>query len=186
MLWNSDTMLAQVGSGRRRKRPGLRLNKLLKCAPELRDPRAEDLPYLWAAYRLGWRADGALADNLAAGPEFDQAVMEAFGGFPAVLVADLGGRPQGVFVLPWASRATTVYAEWFPWARPRTRLAGWARLLAGLRSARKLLVFARPSDDQFFQHLAHYGLLRGKGAIPRFFEDGLCFMFVSAGEALSE
>lgn len=171
-----------AGSGRRKKRPGLRLNRLLRHAPEVRGPLDADLPYLWAAYRLGWRSDGLLADGLAAGPEFDDALAGVFGTFPAVLVAEQYGRPQGLFVLPWASRASTIHADWLPWARGRTRLAGWARVLAGLRDTRKLLVFAKPQDDQFFQHLSHYGLLRGKGPIPRFFDEGACVLFVSAGE----
>lgn len=179
-------MQGQAGSGRRRKRPGLRLNRLLRHAPEVREPREADMPFLWAAYRLGWRADGMLPDGLEAGPMFDEAVGAAFGGFPVLLVAEQFGRPQGVFALPWASRATTAHADWFPWAKPRTRLAGWARLIAGLRDTRKLVIFAKPEDDQFFQHLSHYGLLRGKGPIPRFFDHGPSVLFVSAGERIEE
>lgn len=174
----------QAGSGRRKKRPGLRLTRLLRYAPEVRAPLAADMPYLWAAYRLGWRSDGLLPDGLEAGDGFDEAIGATFGSFPAVLVATQYGRPQGVFVLPWTSRATTAHADWFPWAKARTRLAGWARLLAGLRDTRKLIVFAKPEDDQFFQHLAHYGLLRGKGPIPRFFDNGPSVLFVSAGERI--
>ena len=64
------------------------------------------------------------------------------------------------------------HCYWFPEATPRNRLELALRFLIDMKARYKLLVWVKPADWKFYDHICKYGVLRTVGKLRDFYPDG--------------
>lgn len=147
----------------------------------MRATDADDMKYLYAAWRLGAAPLRAIeADNT---PE---AFTEAFAEHIAsrfqvayTLLATPPNRdtmPVGVVfgILPFYQQPVMWFGDflWFPWASPRNKLEAAVHFLNQMRKQYAMIGFSEPSAIPFFEHICRYGVARRAGTVFDVFEEG--------------
>lgn len=131
----------------------------------------EDLPYIFAAYRLGGLPDleKMIGPGLK-GPDFDDQfeilVDVAYDAAWTIYAHSKEGYgPVGiVFGRNFAEVMWIGDMQWFPWASSRNKIEGTARFLLSIRDKDFTGMWSsRPETADFYNHLASYGLIRRLG-----------------------
>jgi hypothetical protein len=160
--------------------------QLLKRKPRIRQTQDSDLRYLWAAYRLGFWADAIDAE--LSQKAFEQKVYETLGmaDYDWIVDARQGDniRPVGLILahaLP-DGRRIEPHVDWFPWATPRNKLEGLAAYLRDVGKRFKILVYVEQAEQNFWERLKQYRLLRHGCKIIDYFDRGEhAFFFYTVG-----
>jgi hypothetical protein len=142
---------------------------------------ADDMKYLYAAWRLGAKPlDKIQSDNA---PE---AFTAAFHDHVAIryhvaytLIATPPGKstmPVGVVfgVKPFYQEPVMWIGDflWFPWASKRNKLEAAVHFLNQMRKENAIIGFAEPEAIPFFEHICRYGVLRRAGTFFDIFSEG--------------
>jgi len=161
-------------------------DSLLKRKPRVRQTQDSDLRYLWAAYRLGFWADDVDAE--LSKEAFQEKVIEtlARADYDWIVEARQNDnmRPVGVILahaLP-DGRRIEPHVDWFPWATPRNKLEGLAAFLREVSKRFKILVYVEEREQNFWERLKQYRLLRhGCKVIDHFDRGEHAFFFYTVG-----
>lgn len=142
---------------------------------------ADDMKYLYAAWRLG---NGVL--SVIATDNNPEAFTEAFTEHVSVrfqtaytLIAAPPGKdamPVGVVfgIKPFYGHAVLWVGDfiWFPWASKRNKLEAAVHFLNQMRKTNTVIGFAETSAIDFFEHICRYGVARRAGTMFDMFEEG--------------
>lgn len=152
-----------------------RLKRLLKTKITFKEPGAEDLRWLWAAYKMGDFDDGIIEGIDQA--DFAETMTELLSRYTwgSIAMAKIPGKeelvPVGLFVVEGEGRIVMPHVRWFSWAKPRVRLAGAASFLIELKKDVIGIVYAKMNEKRFFEQLCRYGIIRRVGHIHNFFDE---------------
>jgi len=147
----------------------------------MRPTDADDMKYLYAAWRLGSPVLQAIKTE-----NTPEAFTEAFGEHIALrfqraytLIATPPGKdtmPVGVVfgIVPFYQKQVMWLGDfiWFPWASPRNKLETTVHFLNQMRKQYTIIGFCEPEAINFFEHICRYGVLRRAGTVFDFFEEG--------------
>lgn len=97
------------------------------------------------------------------------AVMQERGGSTVMLIAKTrrGPIPVGIALTPVFQAHAYPHAIWFPWASARNKIECGVQFFIALKAIMKAMVTSRMDDAPYFDHLAHYGLLRRVGTLRK-------------------
>lgn len=124
----------------------------------------DQMPYLWAAYRMGVWKD-TFKDDLTK-DEFTLAVSDLSEMTNILaIIAPNGGKqtPVGVIIAGEGVRYIEPHVDWFPWATDRNKLEGIIRGILTLREIKPLFIWCDERDIDFYAHVSKYGILRRVG-----------------------
>lgn len=147
----------------------------------MRPTDADDVKYLYAAWRLGSTPLQAIETE-----NDPEAFTEAFGNHIAerfqtafTMLATPPGKntmPVGVVfgILPFHGQPVMWFGDfiWFPWASRRNKLEAAVHFLNQMRKQYCMIGFCEPEAIRFFEHICRYGVLRRAGTVFDMLEEG--------------
>lgn len=155
-----------------------RLKKTLKRKAEYRPIEAEDIRFIWAAYKqgalkpMGFHDESMTADQFK--QRFEQAVVSNFhAAWTLFAPTKKGSIPVGLVLAAWAPNAPYMIVTgmcWFPWASKRNIVEAIVNFLNGVRREFMLVFYALPEHKRTYEVCAMHGVVRRVGtsyvAIP--------------------
>lgn len=148
----------------------------------MRPTDADDMKYLYAAWRLG--GEGPLsvieADNTpeAFTAAFADHASSRFQTAYTMLATppNKPNMPVGVVfgIMPFYQQPIMWFGDflWFPWASKRNKLEASVHFLNQMRKSYAMIGFCEQDAIRFFEHICRYGVLRRAGTVFDMFEDG--------------
>lgn len=124
----------------------------------------DQMPYLWAAYRMGIWQD-TFKDGLSK-DEFTLIVadLSETTNLLTIVAPNKNKRiPVGIIIAGEGVRYIEPHVDWFPWATDRNKLEGIIRGILTLREVKPLLIWSEEKDKDFYAHVSRYGILRRVG-----------------------
>lgn len=150
----------------------------------MRPTDADDLKYLYAAWRLG---NKPLDEIKCENDEFEQAFADHVAAryhLAYTLIAsppDRSPMPVGVVfgIRPFYGKNIMWIGDflWFSWASKRNKLEAAVHFLNQMRKENTLIGFAEPDAIDFFEHICRYGVARRAGTVFDFLREGPMAVF---------
>jgi len=120
----------------------------------------DDMPYLWAGYRMGvW--DGLINDGLDK-EDFNE-IIAGLSEAVVFMVIESNDKPLALVSLREDTRVIEPHIDWFPWAEDRDKLVGVVRLILDIREIKPVFIWSKKETKKFFTHIAKYGIIRRVG-----------------------
>lgn len=154
-----------------------RLNRTLKRATDFRPIEADDIKYLWAAYKKGGLASMGFDPGMS--PEefkqaFEKAVTErCHAGWTLFAMTRNGFIPVGIVLAAWAPNAPYLIvtgAVFMPWASKRNIIECMVNFLNGVRREVALQFYATAKHRRLYEVCQMHSVVRRVGtsyvAIP--------------------
>lgn len=135
---------------------------------------ADDIRYLWAAYRQGGLK--GMPPNVEAKdlfPLFKQGIdiIKPGGGITTLLARNNGETIPVGWLIGWKYALTIgpaidMEAVWAPWATPRNKLETLVTFLHRARALGLVIMWScKHGDERLFEHVRRYGVARRVGSI---------------------
>lgn len=155
-----------------------RLKRTLKRNVAVRDFVEDDIKFLYVAYKKGTLA---AQEGLSAKEFHDWIIEWMLDQYDYAWTIECNGKPMGVVnAINCGVYALLGDTHWLPWASPRNRMEGFAKLIAVLRERMFLMGYANQRDKDFFVYMAKLGLIRRVGTIHELSDEPLA-LFQSRG-----
>lgn len=139
----------------------------------------DDLKWLWASYKKGG------FDNIIKNGLDRDAFVSQITTIFSMLSTSYGiiDNDRMIGIVPVLNKRfdSEVYQEvdisWFPWATPRQKITGAARVIIELRKKAPILVYVKGKYNKFVTHVAKYGIMRRVGKLRQ--KNGDLYLFES-------
>jgi hypothetical protein len=164
-----------------------RLRRTLRRTVDYRPIEAEDIKYLWAAYKQGGlKAMGF--DDTALSPdefkaEFERSVVEnCHAAWTLFGRTRKGFIPVGFIMAAWApsgSHLVILCVVWMPWASKRNIVEGAVGFFNGIRKEFSWMGYAIPEHKRMYEVCAMHGIMRRVGTSYVVLPGQACAVFES-------
>jgi hypothetical protein len=169
-------------SASRPRRPDWRLKKTLGRAVDFRPIEAEDMRWIFAAYKqgalAGMGADFAKSDKDPAAfkTAFEAHVTSTYdGGWTLFANTSRGFSPIGLVFGVWAPLMPHIMVvagiAFFPWARRRNVIEATVGFFSGIRRTLHFIGYALPEHKRLYEVCCAHGIMRRTGTSFIVFSD---------------